>query len=106
MSMPDWVRRLFPAQAKEFEREDAPPTFTVVRTTRDGRIDAYSDTWIFVSNWAESELKNAREANDSQKRTETDTAALRGRIKLLKELMALPEPPRERQRQRPVLEEF
>ena len=56
----------------------------------DGRVDEYSPTWIFIRRWAESELFKAREQNDFQKTTELKTAALRGRIKLLKELLTLP----------------
>ncbi len=108
MSMPGWLRTLFPSQAYDFEREDAgvdvnddSPTFPVTRTTRDGQIDAYSDTWIFVSKWAETELAKARDANDSAKRTEAETAVLRGRIKALKELLVLHE---QRERKRPPRE--
>ena len=57
----------------------------------DGLIDAYSPTWVFVRKWLEVELINARERNDFQKLTELKTAALRGRIKLLKEILKLPE---------------
>lgn len=114
MSMPGWVRTMFPQQAREFEREDAAkgfyteedsPTFPATRTTRDGQIDAYSDTWIFVSKWAESELVRARDANDSTKRTEAETAVLRGRIKALKELLKLHEP-RERKRPQRDIDEY
>jgi hypothetical protein len=71
------------------------------------KIDEFSDTWIFVERWAKEELTKAREQNDSTKRTEVDTAALRGRISLLKQLLELPLPPkRERKRiDRPPVEE-
>ena len=58
----------------------------------EGKLDPYSGTWQFIKSWAETELIKAREQNDYQKVTELKTAALRGRIKLLKELIKLPEP--------------
>ena len=63
----------------------------------EGKIDRYSSTWLFIKAWAETELIKAREQNDYQKTTELKTAALRGRIKLLKELIKLPEPTKRKQ---------
>jgi hypothetical protein len=63
-----------------------------------GQIEAHSNTWIFITNWAEAELVKAREANDSARRDEIDTATLRGRIKLLKEILELHKPKPERKR--------
>jgi hypothetical protein len=57
----------------------------------EGKIDRYSSTWLFVQSWAEMELTKVREQNDYLKVTELKTAALRGRIKLLKEIIKLPE---------------
>ena len=54
-----------------------------------GQLDQYSPTWIFIRNWLEIELQKARETNDYLKNDETRTAALRGRIKLLKEILGL-----------------
>jgi len=56
----------------------------------EGELDVYSPTWKFLSLWAETELNKARESNDYTKLTELKTAALRGRIKLLKEIIGLP----------------
>lgn len=55
------------------------------------KIDAYSETWLFVLEWSKNELAKARETNDYLKNNEIKTAALRGRIKLLKEILVLPE---------------
>lgn len=66
-----------------------------------GRLDTYSDTWKFVSAWAEKALQDVRESNDSTKKSEAQTMVLRGQIKMLKELLALPNPPRERARPPP-----
>ncbi len=59
-----------------------------------GQIDPYSPTWRFVRAWAESSLMKARERNDNVNKDATQTAALRGEIRILKELIALPEPKR------------
>ena len=64
-------------------------------------LDPYSDTWSFVSTWAEAQLKAAREQNDSTRLTDAQTHVLRGKIKVLKELLALPLPPKERRRAPP-----
>ena len=60
----------------------------------DGSIDPYSTTWRFVKTWADGSLKNARERNDNLNKDATQTAVLRGEIKILKELVALTEPKR------------
>lgn len=57
----------------------------------EGKLDIYSPTWQFINKWAETELTKARESNDFVKLTETKTSVLRGRIKLLKEILGLPE---------------
>lgn len=57
---------------------------------REGRLDQYSGTWEFISKWLEDDLVRTRESNDSTKKTEQETAVIRGRIKLIKELLALP----------------
>ena len=51
----------------------------------------FSDgTWRQVSQWAEQKLKTEREKNDGVELDPVQTAVLRGRISLLKELLALP----------------
>ena len=57
----------------------------------EGRLDIYSETWVFIRNWTQKELASARERNDYFKNDEIKTAALRGRIKLLKEVLSLPD---------------
>ena len=56
----------------------------------EGELDIYSPTWVYISLWAKTELRKARENNDFAKLTEQKTASLRGRIKLLKEIIDLP----------------
>lgn len=63
--------------------------------------DIYSETWKFIAKWAQAELSAARELNDSVKLTDSQTFVLRGRIKALKDLLALPTPPKERVRAPP-----
>lgn len=70
----------------------------ILTNAREGLLHEYSDTWIFVSNWAKAELDRAREQNDSQKRDAVQTAALRGRIAVLKDLLELPRPKDRRSR--------
>ena len=60
------------------------------RTPQDVKLEPYSSTWLFVKAWTETELIKARTINDYLKNDETKTAALRGRIKLLKEILSLP----------------
>lgn len=53
-------------------------------------IDVQSTTWRVIDAWLQRELANAREHNDREL-DPAQTAALRGRIAALKDLMALPE---------------
>lgn len=46
--------------------------------------------WHYVEAWAKERLESSRQRNDADLGA-TDTATLRGRIALLKELIALPE---------------
>lgn len=57
-------------------------------------LDPRSQTWIFVSTWAQERLEKARVRNDNPNTDMTQTAVLRGEIKLLKELINLPIPKR------------
>ncbi len=61
----------------------------------EGEINTQSDTWIFIEQWARHELQKCRETNDLH-RDQKDTAALRGEIKRLKEVLSLPDPAKER----------
>jgi hypothetical protein len=67
-------------------------------------IDSASRTWGTIEDWANAELAKAREQNDSPMRTEVQTAVLRGRIKLLKELIALPLPDKKETRRPKAVE--
>lgn len=75
---------------------------------RKDEIDQGSRTWSAIEDWANAQLTKAREDNDSPVRTEVQTAMLRGRIKLLKELIALPLPDKkDTRRPKPVaVEEY
>jgi hypothetical protein len=56
----------------------------------DGILDSRSGTWAYLNKYLNAELVRAREANDSIRRTEIQTAEIRGRIRLIKELIDLP----------------
>ena len=62
---------------------------TVGKPSTEGKLDIYSPTWVFIKTWAEGKLIEYRELNDHMKNDELKTASLRGRIKLLKEILAL-----------------
>ena len=90
-----WPREPFSEPETVEEAIDPPAPLRI-----EGRIDTYSDTWTFVRGWAEAELSKARQDNDSLTNDDVRTSSLRGRIKLLKELIELPLPPK-RERKRP-----
>lgn len=48
-------------------------------------------TWAHVQKWANDELSRLRVRNDSVELTHDETASLRGEIRALKRLIALPE---------------
>jgi hypothetical protein len=54
-------------------------------------IDFTSGTWHQLRKWAEEELTKARQKNDAVSLSETDTAALRGEIRMLKKFLGLPQ---------------
>jgi hypothetical protein len=58
--------------------------------TFDAHLDTNSPTWRYIERWAQSQLNSSRMENDYLKLTELKTAALRGKIKMLKQLIALP----------------
>ncbi len=57
-----------------------------------GYLNPFSPTWVFIRNWANERLEKSRGTNDSINCDATKTAALRGEIKVLKDLIALPIP--------------
>ena len=86
-------------------QEDATQEIATSHQSKEGQLDVYSDTWAFVAHWASDELAKAREDNDSSKRDEIQTALLSGRIRTLKELIALPNK-KDRSRRLPDDEEY
>jgi hypothetical protein len=57
-----------------------------------GYLNPTSPTWYFIRDWASALLERVRHTNDSLNCDVTKTAALRGEIKVLKELLALANP--------------
>lgn len=57
-----------------------------------GSLDPNSPTWWYIKSWAEESLRKSREKNDNINCDTTKTAVLRGEIKMLKELINLPNP--------------
>lgn len=55
------------------------------------KINIHSDTWKAVAAWAEKELMVGREQNDKIKLDMVKTSVIRGKIKVLKEILQLPE---------------
>lgn len=53
-------------------------------------LNEHSATWKTVKRYAEQEIQNLREANDSTTADETRTAVIRGRIAALKDVIDLP----------------
>jgi hypothetical protein len=56
-----------------------------------GKIDVYSPTWVYVRSWARERLQALREANDSTSKTDVQTSAIRGEIRAMKDILALPD---------------
>jgi len=54
-------------------------------------VNGFSDlSWHQVVEWAENEIARLRQRNDAVELDPTETAALRGEIRALKRLVALP----------------
>lgn len=53
-----------------------------------------SPTWIFVRDWAQRELDEARKRNDSPLRDALHTSLTRGQIMCLKAIISLPDAPK------------
>ena len=86
-----WFSKWFGLQEVTPEQDDE--VITVGQTkdgARQGRIEVHSLTWAYVRSWANEQIQDTREKNDVLKLSEKQTAALRGRIRLLKELIELP----------------
>jgi hypothetical protein len=52
--------------------------------------DYSSSTWHQMRKWAEAQLEQARTKNDAVALSDTETAALRGEIRMLKRFLDLP----------------
>jgi hypothetical protein len=85
MRFTDWFR----GKVTQPEVEPAP---IIIPFQGPGNLDPGSQTWLYIRNWATEKLKEVREKNDSINRDTTQTAVLRGEIKILKELINLPVP--------------
>jgi len=57
-----------------------------------GVLDPHSSTWLFVRSWAQERLDKTRVKNDSANADIIQTSVMRGEIKVLKELINLPNP--------------
>ena len=60
-----------------------------------GQFDPNSKTWLYVEQWAKEYLDKLRKRNDIINTNERSTAANRGRIDLLKNLLKIPDGPNE-----------
>lgn len=56
------------------------------------RIDRQSETWLEVEAWARAELASCMARLKNPRTSVDETNALRGEIKALEELLALPDP--------------
>ncbi len=54
------------------------------------RLDIDSPTWKYIEQWASEGLERRRVENDNQNLTEQKTANKRGQIRILKDLLDLP----------------
>src|SRR5258708_32032108 len=57
----------------------------------DMQVRFEGETWAYVVDQAEKKLQRLREKNDDARLNEVQTAVLRGRIRELRDLLALPE---------------
>lgn len=56
-----------------------------------GEIDKLSPTWIAVEEYLRAEIERQRDRNEAVTADAVKTATMRGRIKALREVLALPE---------------
>ena len=64
-------------------------------------FDENSQTWAAMKEMLESLLADTRKRNDSFRNTPDQTAAIRGEVKLLKQLLKIPEKVRKGRAKRP-----
>ena len=79
-----WFRK----QNAESPMEARLPGQGLSRQTTRGQLDLLSPTWVFISDYATSEIAALRQANDRPMDADR-TAAIRGQIKALKKLLEL-----------------
>lgn len=101
--MREWFESLFKV-ADPHRPVEVEPEVVEIKSSREGVLDAYSETWIFVSNFLNAEIARYGVLNESPKLTELQTAVLRGRIKMAREILSLPDK-KERVRIRPSEDE-
>lgn len=58
----------------------------------EGKLNIRSATWFFVRNYCHKRIMELREFNDNPNLADFETAALRGKIKAYKEIIALEDP--------------
>ena len=55
-----------------------------------GELNVYSGTWAFIDKFANEEIERLRKKNDSPLLDPIKTAIIRGKIKVLKQIIDLP----------------
>lgn len=81
---------LWPWRKRDYPEVEIEPV--VVGTPRGpGEIDKLSPTWIAVEEYLIAEIERQRDRNEAVTADAVKTATMRGRIKALREVLALPE---------------
>lgn len=81
---------LWPWRKRDYPEVETEPV--VVGTPRGpGEIDKLSPTWIAVEEYLKAEIERQRDRNEAVTADAVKTATMRGRIKALREVLALPE---------------
>ena len=81
---------LWPWRKRDYPEVEIEPV--VVGAPRGpGEIDKLSPTWIAVEEYLRVEIERQRDRNEAVTADAVKTATMRGRIKALREVLALPE---------------
>ena len=81
---------LWPWRKRDYPEVEVEPV--VVGAPRGpGEIDKLSPTWIAVEEYLKAEIERQRDRNEAVTADAVKTATMRGRIKALREVLALPE---------------
>lgn len=81
---------LWPWRKRDYPEAEIEPV--VVGAPRGpGEIDKLSPTWIAVEEYLKAEIERQRDRNEAVTADAVKTATMRGRIKALREVLALPE---------------